>query len=439
MVQSKISLVPVGLVALVALSALVACGGNIESDPPPARTTQALEARMLSSCTPDEQQNAPVISGSRVSWTGARLGSTSPNNFDVWALDLASTAPAENLTSTPLMQEFLQQVSGDHVVYTVTSSNIPGDIWAFDLRLRRISIIASSTQSVHFQQPAIAGDIVVFVRVDPTATEIYAWDHSWGLPVGNGFITRDGVSKHSPRTDGSWVVWENSINGGSSIAGASISPTVSAPFEVSATGKMADVDGGVVVFVDQAAGSDQIFLFDAVTHTTTQLTTASGAKLWPKISGGRIIWNDQRTGNYDVYGYDIATRTEVAIATGAGDQFLPDIDGDRVVYTTNEAGCEQVALTSFPVITPPPTVGSASNDVRAFFASGDIKNAGLENALLSQLAAAAAKRAAGDCAGAAAIYEAFIATVNAQSGKGITAAAASALVADARYLIEHCP
>ncbi len=59
--------------------------------------------------------------------------------------------------------------------------------------------------------------------------------------------------------------------------------------------------------------------------------------------------------------------------------------------------------------------------------------------LLTTLAEAAATRASGNCGGAADDYEAFINQANGQSGKGITAAAATILIGDAQYLIAHCP
>jgi hypothetical protein len=59
--------------------------------------------------------------------------------------------------------------------------------------------------------------------------------------------------------------------------------------------------------------------------------------------------------------------------------------------------------------------------------------------LLAKLNAAAAARARGNCATAAHIYQAFINELQAQSGKGIDAAAAAIMIADAQYLILHCP
>jgi hypothetical protein len=48
-------------------------------------------------------------------------------------------------------------------------------------------------------------------------------------------------------------------------------------------------------------------------------------------------------------------------------------------------------------------------------------------------------RPAGNCATANNIYQAFINELNAQSGKSVDAAAAAIMIADALYLIAHCP
>jgi hypothetical protein len=68
-----------------------------------------------------------------------------------------------------------------------------------------------------------------------------------------------------------------------------------------------------------------------------------------------------------------------------------------------------------------------------------VSSAGVTNALLAQLRAAAAARAAGNCTTAANIYGAFINLIQAQIGSTITASNAALLIADAQYLIAHCP
>ena len=99
----------------------------------------------------------------------------------------------------------------------------------------------------------------------------------------------------------------------------------------------------------------------------------------------------------------------------------------------NNTGATSVSFTI--VVTPE----SIKGDVTQFLQSGAINNGGIANSLLAKLDTAAAKRASGDCSVAANLYAAFINDLQAQSGKHVTAAAAAIMIADAQYLISHCP
>lgn len=85
------------------------------------------------------------------------------------------------------------------------------------------------------------------------------------------------------------------------------------------------------------------------------------------------------------------------------------------------------------------TAASVIEALERFGDQGAIRNAGLEQSLLAKLRAAKAARARGDCATAANVYRAMENELRAQSGKGVTAAAAGILSASAAYLRTHCP
>lgn len=95
----------------------------------------------------------------------------------------------------------------------------------------------------------------------------------------------------------------------------------------------------------------------------------------------------------------------------------------------------------------PITPESIKADVKAALISGAIDNAGVGTSLLAELNAAADARAgatasgarSNGCATAAAIYEAFINELNAQSGQHVAAATASQLISEAQFLIANCP
>jgi Pro-kumamolisin, activation domain len=83
------------------------------------------------------------------------------------------------------------------------------------------------------------------------------------------------------------------------------------------------------------------------------------------------------------------------------------------------------------------TAASIISDVNELQASGAISMN--TNPLLAKLNNALADRSRGNCNAAGNLYGAFINQVMAKTGKGITAAAAAILIADAEYLEAHCP
>ena len=92
------------------------------------------------------------------------------------------------------------------------------------------------------------------------------------------------------------------------------------------------------------------------------------------------------------------------------------------------------SVTFYIIVTPQ----SIMDDVQQFLAAGKItQDEG--TSLLAKLNAAAKARAKGNCANAATIYQSFIGEVQSLSGKKIDPTAAAILIADAQYLISHCP
>jgi hypothetical protein len=103
---------------------------------------------------------------------------------------------------------------------------------------------------------------------------------------------------------------------------------------------------------------------------------------------------------------------------------------------TDVAGNVSSRSVTFTIVV---TADSIRADVGQFVASGAITNANWASALQATLSGAGAARAQGNCTGAANIYQAFIREVQAQTGKKVTPNAAAIMLADAQYLIAHCP
>ncbi|MGA2271887.1 MAG: hypothetical protein ABSH44_25780 [Bryobacteraceae bacterium] len=111
---------------------------------------------------------------------------------------------------------------------------------------------------------------------------------------------------------------------------------------------------------------------------------------------------------------------------------------DNGAFPMPDGGTAQDATYPVPRFTSSgATPQSIIDDVNRLQASGAITLN--TNSLLAKLNNALADRNSGKCGPAGNVYAAFINEVMAQTGKGITPAAAAILIADAQYLEAHCP
>jgi hypothetical protein len=105
------------------------------------------------------------------------------------------------------------------------------------------------------------------------------------------------------------------------------------------------------------------------------------------------------------------------------------------INAVDKVGNASSASVVFTIIV---TAQSMIDDVNQLAGSGAIAATEV-NSLLAKLQNAQDQRAKGNCNSSGNMYQAFINEVNAQTGKSITPAAAAILIADAQYLIAHCP
>jgi hypothetical protein len=105
-----------------------------------------------------------------------------------------------------------------------------------------------------------------------------------------------------------------------------------------------------------------------------------------------------------------------------------------VAAIDNVGHADSRSVTFFIIVTPQ----SIIEDVNQFYAAGDITQ-DKARSLLAKLQNAAGQWAVGNCVAATGIYQAFINELRAQSGRHVDPTAASIMIADATYLISHCP
>jgi beta propeller repeat protein len=272
-----------------------------------------------------------------VVWTSV----SAPANFDVALYELVS-GTSQNLTSTPTEREFLTDIDAGNVVWTHVGGGARADIVLYQTATGSQSVLALSDASVQFQQPAIRGRYVTFLRVT-NQIDVVVYDWVLGLSVSE---TNDTAFQAKPRLGGGYVVYEDQESG----SRVHVLPHGGVHFSVTddehdpGEQRTPDADGDTIVYVDDSSGTDQLFVYDMFIRFGRQLTSVASAKMLPRISGTRVVWTDDRNGNLDIYAWDLRTNREAPLVVGPGDQYLPDIDGLRVVYTDNSSGFEQVYL-----------------------------------------------------------------------------------------------
>jgi hypothetical protein len=128
-----------------------------------------------------------------------------------------------------------------------------------------------------------------------------------------------------------------------------------------------------------------------------------------------------------------------ALANGQAINLLTELALGAHSFTVDSRDHVDNGGTSSVTFTIVVTPDSIKKDVDLFLAAGLIKNGGMANSLLAKLSAAADARIRGNCGTAANQYRAFVHDLQAQSAKGIDAAAAAIMIADAEFLIANCP
>ncbi len=126
------------------------------------------------------------------------------------------------------------------------------------------------------------------------------------------------------------------------------------------------------------------------------------------------------------------------LASGQSINLLTELPLGQHTFVVTATDNVNLSATKSIIFTIIVTAQSIKNDVSQFVAAKKItQDEG--GSLQSKLDSAAKARAKGNCANAKTIYLSFISEVQAQSGKKIDPAAANILIADAQYLITHCP
>ncbi len=214
-------------------------------------------------------------------------------------------------------------------------------------------------------------------------------------------------------------------------------------------------DGGKSLWpLDQIVNDTQYYVRDAVIDYITAMGTVS-----PKIEG-RLVFSDAddpivTITSPEAKAYGHASKVPVTYTVDDASALVSvvaQLDGMATTATEIDLlhlplGSHTFAVNATDVygnsdaeqvtFTVEATIDSLQATVMRLYDEGAIESMSVRDSLLNQLAAAKASIDAGKKKAATNQLNAFISLVKAQSGKSITADAATLLVTDARYVIKH--
>jgi hypothetical protein len=247
---------------------------------------------------------------------------------------------------------------------------------------------------------------------------------------------------------GVWNVWYRFFPSGSSPPSYTSVDGFSASFNVSGADGLYEVD----TYATDNAGSDEtpahvqsVYLDNTAPVATINAPVAKQYlhsdtfTIDYSVSDGNASGVKSAISDIDGQTTLYDGTTPVTVANGLTVKLLTELALGTHTFNLNSVDNVDNAATAAVTFSIIVTAESIKDEVNQFFAMGAIRNKGVANSLLAKLNSAAKARARGNCNSAANVYRAFINELRAQTGKKVTAQAATILITDAQYLIAHCP
>ncbi|MCA9259709.1 MAG: hypothetical protein KDA61_10940, partial [Planctomycetales bacterium] len=290
---------------------------------------------LFSTTSLDETPNSPRVSASHVVWQQGVGGDTSIHCYN--GSTIAELATSAIFETTP-------QLDGARVAWYGGA-----DIFYYDG-----SSVVQLTDDVDYdEKPQISGDHVVWQTHEGATTEydIFMYDGSSIVR-----LTDNSIDDVDPQIDGTSVVWSQR------------SYTAPYDFEIAyydgtsthilTHNDYADVSpqisGSLVVWEGDVGGDSEIFVYDALTDSITQLTDNDYDDVAPQISGETIAWRGWDGHDYEIFYATIGTVAHTWSSTLATDSWsnsaawspagVPEFDWHARVVRSMLAPATQISV-----------------------------------------------------------------------------------------------
>jgi beta propeller repeat protein len=235
---------------------------------------------LITTGTPDSDQQNPAISGDRIVWEDNRNG-----NWDIYLYSV--TTGVEQQITSDSSDQLMPSISGEIIVWQ-DYRNGDADIFLYNTTTKKETRI--TTNSSDQIAPDVDADRIIWMDHRNGTAQVYIYNitSSHENPV-----TSDPWFHGSPSIQGEWIVW-----------------------------------------VDYRNGDADIYLYNTGTGNETRITNTSGQYLYPSVNGDYVIWEDDTSGTSDIHLYQISTGREIPILIDIADAspMYPAISGNRIVW-----------------------------------------------------------------------------------------------------------
>jgi beta propeller repeat protein len=297
--------------------------------------------------TSESVQGHPSISGDRIVWQDNRNG-----NEDIYLWNLA-TQTETRITTDPNDQEN-PSISGNWIVWEDYRHGVNPEIYLYDLTTRTERQISWSGDENYQKQPAVDGTKVVYMDSMNGFYNIYMYNVETQR---RSSLNEDSKTQWQPAISGDDVVWIDWTTNILYLYSISAGGQPIAVTDGNTGPKAPAVDNGRVVWADFVNGNDAgIFLYDRATGIKKWLTPVPTSQDYPVISGNTVVWVDDQAGTSNLYRYDLTTRQATQLTDGPGNQYSASIDGDRVVYVDDRGMNPHVYMSTISSILQPVVV-----------------------------------------------------------------------------------
>jgi hypothetical protein len=172
------------------------------------------------------------------------------------------------------------------------------------------------------------------------------------VPAAGGPVTASSVlingssgDQNDPHVSGNLAAYTDTSSGAGQIRYYDFSTTVDTAIAMGASSYdfLSDVSGELIVFTRIFADRSAIMLFDTSTSALTEVDPRAGSsRLGAALGGGTVGFIDQSAGSGDLYSYNISTATVAAVSTNVASEQNPNVspDGAAIVWELCPTGAD---------------------------------------------------------------------------------------------------